>query len=180
MSSFDPPTELPTWTSVNPRPFIPLQRHHDPLFWPSLPSPPRQPVFSNLYTLSTHIIPGAYPRVVSDVPLLERAPNTGITQEEWKRINAQKTVEILHAKQKQSTAEPVAGSEKLLWICVNRYVRRNLRGQTGLTLFFAHANGFPKEVGFSPHLASLVVEMVADLGTLAAIFAKGFLWAPNR
>ena len=157
MSSFDPPTELPTWTSVNPRPFIPLQRHQEPLALPSLPSPPRQPVFSNLYTLSTHIIPGAYPRVVSDVSLPEPAPDVGITQEERKRISAQKTVEILHAKQKQSAAEPVAGSEKLLWNCVNRYVKRDLREQKGLTLFFAHANGFPKEVRFLPFLAFLVV-----------------------
>jgi pimeloyl-ACP methyl ester carboxylesterase len=89
------------------------------------------------------------------VSLPEPAPDVGITQEERKRINAQKTVEILHAKQKQSAADPVAGSEKLLWNCVNRYVKRDLREQKGLTLFFAHANGFPKEI-WEPSLQHLV------------------------
>lgn len=40
------------------------------------------------------------------------------------------------------------GSRKPFWNCVNRIVRKDLgesRGR-GLTLFFAHANGFNKEV----------------------------------
>jgi hypothetical protein len=37
-------------------------------------------------------------------------------------------------------------SEKLLWNSINRYVKRVQDGRKGLTLFFAHANGFPKEV----------------------------------
>jgi hypothetical protein len=40
---------------------------------------------------------------------------------------------------------PSSGHPMLLWICLNRYVKRGAKG-TGLTLFFAHANGFPKEV----------------------------------
>jgi hypothetical protein len=40
------------------------------------------------------------------------------------------------------------GYPRVLWNCVNRYVRNDLKAcnSTGLTLFFAHANGFPKEV----------------------------------
>lgn len=42
------------------------------------------------------------------------------------------------------------GYPRVLWNCVNRYVRNDLNlkagSSTGLTLFFAHANGFPKEM----------------------------------
>lgn len=40
------------------------------------------------------------------------------------------------------------GYPRVLWNCVNRYVRNDLKAcnSTGLTLFFAHANGFPKEM----------------------------------
>lgn len=42
------------------------------------------------------------------------------------------------------------GSDKLLWNCLNRYVKKDLvEGGKGVTLFFAHANGFPKEVSLS-------------------------------
>ena len=150
MSSFAPPTELPTWTSTNPRPLVPLQTCPEPSVLPSLPSPPRQPIFSNLYTLSTHIIPAAYPRVSLDVPLPERVPDIGIDQEERKKIIAQKAVEFLNTRHNEYTSEPTAaaGSKKLLWNCVNRYAKKDLNGQRGLTLFLAHANGFPKEVCF--------------------------------
>ena len=50
-----------------------------------------------------------------------------------------------------SDAEGKKGYERVLWICVNRYYRPDLDKQRengkGLTLFFAHANGFSKEVG---------------------------------
>ena len=50
------------------------------------------------------------------------------------------------------------GSRKPLWVCLNRYRRRvsSSEGEMGgVTLFFVHANGFPKEVrrGSSPSLA---------------------------
>jgi hypothetical protein len=38
------------------------------------------------------------------------------------------------------------GHQKVLWNCVNRYVKKNGVRGTGITLFFAHGNGFPKEV----------------------------------
>ena len=146
MSSFDPPTEPLAWTSINPRPFVPLQRHPEPSTLPSLPSPPRRPAFSDLYTLSTHIVPAAYPRLTPDVPQPE-VPDNSIGKEERNRIITQKATEMLGAKRRHSAAsEPREGSRKLLWNCVNRYARNDLTGQKGLTLFFAHANGFPKEV----------------------------------
>lgn len=44
------------------------------------------------------------------------------------------------------------GSRKPLWACLNRYRRRDLSREeeiAGITLLFAHANGFPKEVRYS-------------------------------
>ena len=41
------------------------------------------------------------------------------------------------------------GSRKPLWVCLNRYRRRNALPESevkGVTLFVVHANGFPKEV----------------------------------
>ena len=157
MSYLDPPTEMPSRTSVNPRPLLPLQKHPEPSFLPPLPSPRRQPAFSDLYTLSTHIIPAAYPRLTSDVPQPERVPDNSVDKEERKRIIEQKSVEMLAAKRRQSASKPGEGSRKLLWNCVNRYVKNDLNGAGGLTLFFAHANGFPKEVRFLLLFASKLV-----------------------
>lgn len=59
---------------------------------------------------------------------------------------------ILAATRKQldayRTTKVTDGYPRLLWNCVNRYVKKDLseRNRTGVTLFFAHANGFPKEV----------------------------------
>ncbi|RXW19272.1 hypothetical protein EST38_g6587 [Candolleomyces aberdarensis] len=49
------------------------------------------------------------------------------------------------------------GHPKVLWNCINRYVRKDLSpsNRTGLTLFVAHANGFPKEI-WEPTLATLL------------------------
>ena len=40
------------------------------------------------------------------------------------------------------------GHPRLFWNCLNRYVRKGLdeSSSTGITLFFAHATGIPKEV----------------------------------
>lgn len=47
----------------------------------------------------------------------------------------------------EKASDKVAGYPKRLWICLNRYVRNDTTGsKKGLTLFFAHANGFNKEV----------------------------------
>jgi len=49
--------------------------------------------------------------------------------------------------ERESTKKVGDGYQKILWNCINRYVKRDGVGKTGVTLFFAHANGFPKEVG---------------------------------
>ena len=55
---------------------------------------------------------------------------------------------LLEARPKD--ADSSVGYKRVLWNCVNRYYRidsgrRRTHGR-GLTLFIAHANGFPKEV----------------------------------
>jgi hypothetical protein len=117
-----------------------------------------------------------------DVPQPERVPDAGIDKEERKRLSAQKTAEMLNAKRRQGKTELGEGSKKLLWNCVNRYVKNGLSGQKGLTLFFVHANGFPKEVRLSFLLpfASVKRLFIADLGTVTTIFALRSLRAPNR
>lgn len=154
MSRYDPPAELPKWTTVGPRAFVPLLPPPEPLHWPVLPSPARQAAFSESYTLSTHIIPAAYPRVSPDFPPPERITDPNISKDERKRIITQRAEELLVHKLKQVThrkaGTPLEGGQKILWNCINRYYRKDLKeGEArGLTLFFAHANGFHKEVGF--------------------------------
>lgn len=53
------------------------------------------------------------------------------------------------------------GYPQVLWNCINRYVRKVPSG-TGLTLFFAHANGFPKEI-WEPTLARLLDSPAGNL-----------------
>ncbi|KIN97917.1 hypothetical protein M404DRAFT_867768 [Pisolithus tinctorius Marx 270] len=59
---------------------------------------------------------------------------------------------------------PGGHGQKPLWNCVNRYVRTCRRGtvNTGLTLFLAHANGFPKEI-WETMLRSLLDSPAAPL-----------------
>jgi pimeloyl-ACP methyl ester carboxylesterase len=55
--------------------------------------------------------------------------------------------ELMESRLKQATKpDPGEGSKKVLWNCINRYVKKGSRGESGLTLFFAHANGFFKEI----------------------------------
>jgi hypothetical protein len=56
--------------------------------------------------------------------------------------------EYYHDLRVERGAMVTDGHPKVLWNCINRYVRNDLSpsNRTGLTLFFAHANGFPKEV----------------------------------
>lgn len=65
-------------------------------------------------------------------------------------------------KEWRVSTEPF-GTKKVLWCCLNRYSRKAKGGKesksSGVTLFFAHANGFPKEVGINWFL-SLVLEDV--------------------
>ena len=72
-------------------------------------------------------------------------------------------------KQWQGQLDSLPPNDRPLWNCVNRYVRKGLGSssagarQKGVTLFLAHPNGFPKEVGCAlvgnivPHLSRLTL-----------------------
>jgi len=143
--AFEP---TPEWISVNPKPLLPFRTRGEDLPKPPLPSPPRDEFFNDNYTVSTHLIPAACPRLTPDVPL-PPAPEFSTDPSERKRNIQQTAAQIreLQALYDQGKFGEER-SEKLLWNCVNRYARRRVRsyGKSGLTLLLTHANGFPKEV----------------------------------
>ena len=113
---------------------------------PVLPSPPRKPAFDAPFTLTTHIFPAAYLRTTRLIPLSKLpAAGLGATKEERRRVLAESTLQLLDWGNDITVSD---GYPLVLWNCVNRYVKKDLLSKTGVTLFFAHANGFPKEVSY--------------------------------
>jgi hypothetical protein len=113
---------------------------------PVLPSPPRKPAFDAPFTLTTHLFPASYLRTTGLIPLPKR-PAAGATKEERRQVLAEFTSQLLDWGNNITESD---GYPLVLWNCVNRYVKKNLdlSNKTGVTLFFAHANGFPKEVSY--------------------------------
>jgi hypothetical protein len=159
-SSYPEPIHKPAHRHrpVHPRSLLPLSLPPLPKTLPTLPSPLREPVFPG-YTLTTHIFPAAYPRMAPDVPLPEPLENQSCRRQRaaW----AERNFEAFRKAERELMREKdIRCSEKVLWCCVNRYVKKGLPGASktnrkGVTLFFAHANGFLKEVCqaiyFSPY-----------------------------
>ncbi|KAG6812160.1 hypothetical protein H0H92_004091 [Tricholoma furcatifolium] len=145
-----------TWPSITPRKLLPVFPPPEPLSPPSLPSPPRKPAFDAPYTLSTHIFPAAHLRTTKYVepPL---PPANGSKAE--RQIRGKELVQEL--RDLRGSTEP-RGTPQILWNCVNRYVRNGLNESraNGVTLFFAHANGFPKEI-WEPVLNDLLTSSAA-------------------
>ncbi|EGO01092.1 hypothetical protein SERLA73DRAFT_72062 [Serpula lacrymans var. lacrymans S7.3] len=141
--------ERSTSRTLSPEPFYPLHEHPASLAYPQLPSSPRPPAFHDLYTLSTHIIPAAYPRVVPDIPIPE-APSQYTDKEERKRHVQRLGGEIAERQELFGRGQlPGEPSRKVLWNCINRYVKNTHSTDNkskGVTLLLAHANGFPKEI----------------------------------
>jgi hypothetical protein len=174
MTSTYPFEPSPPWTTVNPKPFLPFRTRcgSEELEAPPLPSPRNEP-FNDNYIVSTHLVPAGCPRLTPDIPL-PVVPKFKTNTAERKRDIQQLFTEIIERQERFVRGE-LGGerSEKPLWNCVNRYVKRVQDGRKGLTLFLAHANGFPKEVLFC--LTQLVysrtaVECVIDMGSNSAIF----------
>ncbi|KAK0194525.1 alpha beta-hydrolase [Armillaria mellea] len=131
---------LESWSIIQPTlsnpegyqypPLIPLEPPSLPAVLPQLPSPQRFPVWlPDGWIHTTHIVPAAYPRSYPDVVLPEAS------------VFDPKQLLALREKEKGTTSR----NDKLLWLCFNRYARKNTDG-SGLTLFFTHANGFCKEI----------------------------------
>ena len=139
-----------TWRPAATRSILPIFPPPEPLVKPALPSPPRQPTLDAPYTLTTHIFPAAYLRTAAHVPV-PRSPPENATKAERQEFSMRTTKKL---RDMRTTVDPQAVPQ-VLWSCANRYVRNDLhsgrtigttRSRPGITLFFAHANGFPKEV----------------------------------
>jgi hypothetical protein len=131
---------------------IPLEEPPPASSLPTLPSPPRTHAFTATYTLSTHIIPVAYPRTPSHV--FPRAPPANLDvlpSVERKRALAAAAAEAQALRNAYERGELEGReSDANLWLALNRYVRRS-PGEVwnhgkGLTLVCTHAIGFCKEV----------------------------------
>jgi hypothetical protein len=171
--AFEP---TPQWISVNPKPLLPFRTRGEDLEKPPLPSSPRNELFNDNYTVSTHLVPAACPRLTPDIPL-PVIPEFSTNASERKRNAQQVATEILE-RQELFIQGKLGGerSEKLLWNCVNRYIKRaevGPDGKKGLTLFLAHANGFSKEVLIYLTLKSSLeirTQCHIDMGNNSAIF----------
>ncbi|KAG6890490.1 hypothetical protein C0992_000982 [Termitomyces sp. T32_za158] len=132
-----------TWPSITPRQPLRIFPPPEPLSLPPLPSPARKPTFDALYTLSTHMFPAAYLRTTEYVQ--PPSPLAASATKAERQAHASDVLQKL--KDLRGSLVP-RGAKQVLWNCVNRYVRVGLdeKQASGVTLLFAHANGFPKEI----------------------------------
>ncbi|KAK7678053.1 hypothetical protein QCA50_018994 [Cerrena zonata] len=98
-----------------------------------------------------------FPRSTPDIDI--PPPVFSQDKAEWKQRVENKLNELTGLKEKQALGEldHLPNSEKPLWCVVDRYIRANRKygNHQGVTLFFAHANGFNKET-WEPTLQSVV------------------------
>lgn len=129
------------------------------------------------YRLTTHLFPSAYPRspFLSGSTPIDTAEYERIGKVEEKEVRERMLAEYKAVLQRwadeinnavedgskgkkgqhdaQSYDSICAAQKRVMWNSVNRIVREDSDGGSSypsgprLTLFFAHANGFPKEVG---------------------------------
>lgn len=175
-ASYARPETLPVWKSVHPRPF----QHAfsvitEPPILPSLPSPARHRNAIEGYILTSHIIPASYARISPDIPVPILPPYSLSTSKQERRDKLSKLAdEMIRNLDKTAAGDISSGSRRILWNCVNRYVKRDLGpsrpGQHHLTLFFTHAVGCPKEL-WEATLRSLLAAtpQVAEVWTWEAI-----------
>jgi hypothetical protein len=126
-------------------PLLPLRTPPDPLTrrYPPLPCPSRDPHFTNEYTVTTHLIPAAFPRASPFVSPVPASPEHESRDERAARV--QRYTDELLSLQAQHGPDDSGTQPRVLWSVLNRYVRRKGDGG-GLTLVALHANGLHKEV----------------------------------
>lgn len=146
-----PPVKSPRpWPGIDVRPGLPRPLEAPPptAVLPELPSPPRESTFAGFYTLSTHIIPAAFPRTNPQLPA-PGLPDESAPKEERKTKLKAVAAQISGARDDYESGKlGDEGSIRPLWCCLNRYVRKQSArtGSGSVTLFLTHGNGFPKEV----------------------------------
>lgn len=122
---------------------------------PSLPSGQRKPIWGDddriPYTLTTHIVPTAYFREDEDIVLPDTPTADETMTKDERKICIRKAELKLREIRRKYENEGRHPQHKALWLCLNRYARTSTHtAKGGLTLFFAHANGFHKEVMIFP------------------------------
>jgi hypothetical protein len=137
------PSQVPLLPDEQHVPLLPLRLPTGPLRYPALPCPPRHHRFTSSYTLTTHIIPAAFPRSSPFVPL-PAVPAHESKDERAARI--QRFTDKLLSLQAQHVPDQSGTQQTVLWNVLNRYVRKSIGGTRGLTLLMLHANGLHKEV----------------------------------
>ena len=130
---------------------------------PELPTPQRKGILDEWFTLSTHILPAAFPRSGPDVPYPEGCDADGLVLPKVeggpaavKKVRMETGIKVRDALygivKKHWLGEFPGHSEKPFWACVNRFVRKvpvnrdQERGRERVTLLLAHGNGLGKEV----------------------------------
>ncbi|KAG1778746.1 Alpha/Beta hydrolase protein [Suillus placidus] len=146
MTSSYPYTPTILRASVKPRPWVPFKPHEGHVKVPHLPSKPRSDDLLGIYNITTHIIPAAHPRLTPDIPVPELPPRSKRTEGEIKKLG----LEFIERQARQGE-DDYSGvtNERVLWNCVNRYVRKDKEakvGTKGITLFLVQGTGFPKEI----------------------------------
>jgi hypothetical protein len=124
-----------------PSPLLPLQSPPEPLEFPALPCPPRDPQFTDTYTVTTHLIPAAFPRASPFIPV----PALPVHESRAERSSrVQRYTSELLSLQARNGPDHSGKQPTVLWTVLNRYVRAGSGG--GLTLLVLHSNGLHKEV----------------------------------
>jgi hypothetical protein len=146
-------------------PALPLP---DNLELPPLPSPPRDPNFVAGYTLTTHLVPSAYPRYsflearpyrsTPDELIDDRPPDTAPKhiREEWASAKAKaiqdRREKVLEARKNDAPYDGLlknGDNGPVLWNVLNRIARVDPPQDPrdfGITVIVCHANGLHKEV----------------------------------
>ena len=146
---------------TNPRD-VPPSVYRDAIL-PELPTPQRRGTIDEWFTLSTHIVPAAFPRSGPDVPYPEGCDADGLIvpiveggPAAVKKARIETRIKVRKAlcgiTKKHWLGELPGYSEKPFWACVDRFVRKvpasgdQWTGRKRVTLLLAHGNGFGKEV----------------------------------
>lgn len=102
--------------------------------------------------MTTHLVPAAFPRTYPHAPVPSTPPPLNETPAQRKARVTRAARDVINTRAMYELGQlGMSGSTAPLWCAINRYVRRNIsvpnrKGSRGLTLFFAHASSFPKEI----------------------------------
>ncbi|KAJ7510100.1 hypothetical protein B0H11DRAFT_1701978 [Mycena galericulata] len=143
MASYSLPDSPRSSTRTSYPPLLPVYPPPVDALPNPLPSlPPPSPFPNPRFVVSTHLVPASHLRCTPPAPPPPPpAPDTASKEE--RRVRNAERIAWVEAR----SGDPHGRYERVLWSAVNRYVRRDIADEqgTGITLFLAHANGFPKE-----------------------------------